>query len=93
MTLAMTGIFFATTLSIIILTNAYFGDSKTINIHATIVDYYTSISRGRIRYYIKIKDPQLNRTIDLKVDRPYQTGQTFNKTMQIGHWGLLYAKK
>jgi hypothetical protein len=93
LTLAMTGIFFATTLSLIILTNAYFGDSKTIKINAKIVDYYTMKSRGRTGHYIKIKDQQLDRIIDLKVQGPYQIGQTFNKTMQIGKWGLLYSKK
>jgi hypothetical protein len=93
MTLAMTGILIATTLSIIILTNAYFGDSKTINLNAKIVNSYTTRSKGRTRYYIKIQDQQLDRIIDLKVQRAYKVGQTFNKTMQIGHWGLLYSNK
>lgn len=93
MTLAISGILFATTLSIIILTNAYFGESKTINLNAKIVNYYTLKSYGRIRHYIKIQDQQLDRIIELKVDRPYQIGQFFNKRMQMGHWGLLYAKK
>lgn len=89
----MTGIFIATTLSIIILTNAYIGDSKTINLNAKIVDYYITRSKGRTRHYIKIEDQQLDRIIELKVQRPYNVGQTFNKTMQIGHWGLLYSNK
>lgn len=89
----MTGIFFATTLSMIVLTNAYIGNSKPINLNAKIVDYYTLKSKGRTRYYIKIQDQQLDRIIDLKVDRPYQIGQTFKKTMQIGYWGLLYSNK
>ncbi len=93
LTLAMTGIFIGTTLSIIILTNAYVGDSKTINLNAKIVDYYTLTSKGRTRHYIKIQDEQLDRIIDLKVQGPYQVGQTFNKTMQIGKWGLLYSEK
>lgn len=93
LTLAMTGIFIGTTLSMIILTNAYIGDSTTINLNAKIVDYYTLTSKGRTRHYIKIKDQQLDRIIDLKVLGPYQVGQTFNKTMQIGKWGLLYSEK
>lgn len=93
MTLAMTGIFIATTLSIIILTNAYFGDSQTINLSAKVVDYYTTKGKGRTRHYIKIQDQKLDRIIELKVDRPYQVGQVFNKSMQIGQWGLLYAHK
>jgi hypothetical protein len=93
LTLGMTGIFIATTLSTIILTNAYIGDSKTINLNAKIVDYYTLKSKGGIRHYVKIQDQQLDRIIDLKVQEPYQVGQTFNKTMQIGKWGLLYSEK
>jgi hypothetical protein len=93
MTLAMTGIFIATTLSIMILTNAYFGDSKTINLNAKVVDYYTSISKGSTRHYIKIQDQQLDRIIEMKVDRAYQVGQVFNRSMQVGQWGLLYANE
>lgn len=93
LTLAMTGIFIGTTLSLIILTNAYIGDSKTINLNAKIVDYYTLKRKGQKRHYIKIQDQQLDRIIDLKVQGPYQVGQTFNKTMQIGKWGLLYSEK
>ena len=93
LTLAMTGIFIGTTLSMIILTNAYIGDSKTINLNAKIVDYYTLTSKGRTRHYIKIQDQQLDKIIDLKVQRPYEVGQIFNKTMQIGKWGLLYSEK
>jgi hypothetical protein len=63
MTLAMTGIFIGTTLSIIILTNAYLGDSTTINLNAKIIDYYTLTSKGRTRHYIKIQDQQLERII------------------------------
>lgn len=93
LTLAMTGIFIGTTLSLILLTNAYTGDSRTINLNAKIVEYYTLTSKGRTRHYIKIQDEQLDRIIDLKVQGPYHVGQTFNKTMQIGKWGLLYTEK
>lgn len=93
LTIAMTGILIGTTLSIIILTNAYFGDSRTINLNAKIVDYYTLKSKGRIRHYIKVQDQQLDRIIDLKVQEPYQVGQVFSHAMQIGKWGLLYSYK
>lgn len=93
LTIALTSIFIGTTLSVIILTNAYIGDSKTINLNAKIVGYYTLTSKGRTRHYIKIQDLQLDRIIDLKVRGPYQIGQAFNQTMQIGKWGLLYADK
>ena len=93
LTLAMTGIFIGTTLSMIILTNAYIGDSRTINLNAEIVDYYTLTSKGRTRHYIKIQDKQVDRIIDLKVQHPYEIGAAFNKTMKIGKWGLLYSEK
>src|SRR4051812_18752425 len=51
LSLCMTGIFIGTTLSLIILTNAYIGDSKTINLKARIIYYYTLTSKGRIRHY------------------------------------------
>jgi hypothetical protein len=92
LTFAMTGIFIGTTLSTIILTNAYVGISKNINLNAKIVDYYTLKSKGQVRHYIKIQDQQLDRIIDLKVQGPYQIGQTFNKSMKIGKWGLLYSE-
>jgi len=92
LTLAMTAIFIATTLSLIILTNAGIGDSNTITLNAKVVDYYTLRSKGRTRHYIKIKDSQLDRIVDLKVDGPYEVGEEFNRSMHIGHWGLLYAE-
>ncbi|WP_290834315.1 hypothetical protein [Flavobacterium sp.] len=93
MTLGITAIFIATTLSIIILSNAYIGSSKTINLNSKIIDYYTLTNKGQIRHYIKIQVQQLDRTIDLKVQEPYQVGQTFEKTLLIGKWGLLYSEE
>jgi hypothetical protein len=92
LTLALSGIFIATTLSMIILTNAHMGKSRTINLNAKIVDYYILKRKGLIKHHIKIKDKQLNRIIDLQVEEPYHIGQKFNKTLQIGKWGLLYSK-
>jgi hypothetical protein len=93
LTVAMTGIFIATTLSLIILSNAYLGESKTIDLKAVIVDYYQTENRGRTSHYIKIKDEQLKNSIELKVERSYKVGQIFNKTLKIGYWGLLYSNK
>jgi hypothetical protein len=89
----MTGIFIGTTLSMINLTNAYIGNSRTINLNAKIVDYYTLTSKGRTKHYIKIQDQQLHRVIELKVQGKYRVGKTFKKTMKIGKWGLLYSEK
>jgi hypothetical protein len=94
LTLAMSGVFIGTAFSFIILTNAYIGDIKTINLNSKIIDYYTlTNNNGQIRHYIKIQDNRFDRIIDLKVKGPYQVGQTFNKTMRIGKWGLLYSEK
>ncbi len=93
LTIAMTIIFVPTTLSLIILSNAFLGDSKQITLNATIIDYYQTENRGKTSYYIKIQDGQLNKTIKLSVNKPYKVGQTFNKAMLIGHWGLLYSKR
>lgn len=93
LTLAMTGMFIGTTLSLIILTNAYIGESRIILLNAKIVDYYTLKSKGRTKHYIKIQDKQINRIIDLKVPVKYNVGQTFKKQMKIGKWGLIYSMK
>lgn len=93
LTLGISVIFTGAILSMIILTNAYIGESRTIHLNAEIVDYDTSKRRGRTRHYIKIQDKQLDRIIELQVKRPYQVRQRFNKTMKIGKWGLLYSKK
>lgn len=94
LTIALTGILGGTTLSTIILTNAYLGNNKEINLQAKIVDYYTLTNNGgKVKHYIKIQDKQLDKIVDLRVEQPYQVGQTFNKTMKIGKWGLLYSTK
>lgn len=93
LTFAMTFVFIGTTLSFIILSNAYFGESKTIHLNARIVEYKVLTRRNRIRHYIKIQDQQFDRIVELRVQKPYQVGQTFHKTMQIGYWGLLYSEE
>lgn len=90
---AMTMIFIGTTLSLIVLTNASIGTSQKIHLNATIVNYHTSKNKGRMHQYIKIKDPQLKRIIELKVHEKYQVGDTLKKTVYLGRWGLVYAKR
>lgn len=91
-TVGMTAIFFATTISFIILTNAYLGESKKIELSATILKYNATKRRGRTNHYIQIKDQTSDRIIDLKVYRPYTVGETFQKPIKIGKWGLLYSE-
>ncbi len=92
LTFALTGIFFATTLSLILLSNSS-GDNRTINLNAVIVGYYSTSNKGRINHYIKIQDPQLERVVELKVHRQFEIGQPFTKSMKIGKWGLLYSEQ
>lgn len=93
LTFAFTFILIGTTLSIILLTNAFMGENKPINLNAKILHYYTlNNNKGRTRHYIKIYEPQLDRIIDLKVQGQYEVGQTFKKTMKIGSWGLLFSE-
>ena len=80
-----------TTLAMIVLSNAYFGETKTIRLNAKILDFYSPTNNKG--YYIKIQDQQLDRIVELKVPGPYKVGQMFKKTMHIGKWGLLYSEK
>ena len=92
LTAGMTGLLIGTTHSVIILSNAS-GVNKPINLNAEIISYYWSTnSRGHVSQYIKIKDNQLDRIVELKVDKPYEIGQPFTKPMKIGKWGLLYSE-
>lgn len=93
LTVVLTFILIGTTLSLILLTNAFLGENKTINLNAKILDYYTlNNNQGRTRHYIKIYDKQLDRIIELKVQGRYEIGQAFKKTMKIGNWGLLFSE-
>ncbi|MES2835922.1 MAG: hypothetical protein V4667_00235 [Bacteroidota bacterium] len=91
MTIGMSVILIGTTLSLIILTNAYLGNTKTIILNAKIIDYYTFKNKGKTNHYIKIQDSQLNRIVELRVKKQYQIGDKFNKTVQQGKWGLLFS--
>lgn len=89
----MTIIFIGTVLSLIILTNCYLGDNKEIALHAVITDYRTTTSKGLTKYYIKIKDSKLDKVVELRVNKPYEVGQQFNKNIQIGYWGFALCEE
>ena len=93
LTAAMTGIYVVTTLSLILLSNSLLGANKAVNLNSEIIDYYTTKNKGPRKYYIRIRDIQIDRIIELQVDKPYEIGQQFSNTMFIGKWGLLYSKK
>ncbi len=59
------------TSTMIILTNAYMVDSRTIDLDAEIIDSYTLTGKGRTKHYNKIEDQQLNSIIKLRVQKPY----------------------
>lgn len=87
----MTFIFSGTVVSFIILSNAYFEGSKSIDISVKMIDY--SLGRRNNKHYIEIKENQFESIIKLQVQQPYEIGQTFEKRMYIGKWGLLFLKK
>jgi len=91
MTLGMTFIFSGTVVSFIILSNAYFEGSKSIDISGKIIDYSLAIRNDK--HYIEIKDNHFERIIKLQVQQPYEIGQTFEKTMYIGKMGTVISKE
>ena len=91
LTAGLTLIFSFTSSSLIVLTNTYLGEQKTINVQGSVIKTDASTRKFRAHYFVTIKAKQLNRTIDLQVDRPYTIGEPFTKKMKIGYWGLLYS--
>ena len=83
--------FFGMTFSTIITTNAL-GNSKSITLKETVQDYYTSTDKyGKTRLYIKFLNPVDKEVVTLEVYRQYNIGDTFEKEMKIGRWGILYS--
>jgi hypothetical protein len=80
--------YFALPILIIMIPSCY-----SIYLKAKIVDYYTTRNKGRTKFHIKIQDNQIDRIVELQVDKPYKIGQQFTKTMYIGMWGLLYSRE
>ncbi len=95
LTIALSCILIVTTLSLILLTNGYLGESQSITLNTIVVDYEIrgeGFRKGPTKHYVKINVPQSDRIAELKVDRAYKIGEPFIKTMMIGKWGLLYSK-
>lgn len=91
LTAGLTLIFSFTSSSLIVLTNTYFGEQKTIKVQGSVIKTDVSTRKFRTHYFITIKAEQFNRTIDLQVGRPYTIGEPFSQKMKIGYWGLLYS--
>jgi len=85
-------IFFGVAFSFIITSNAYFGTPKAIMIQQSVEDYDKSVSRhGKISHYIRFKNPETNKSVNLNVYKEYKPGELFIKKMYIGYWGILYS--
>lgn len=90
-TLVVIATFFGMTFSTIITTNTL-GNSQTILVQEKVQDYYTNTDKyGKTRLYIKFLNPVDKKVVTLEVYRQYNIGDTFEKEMKIGRWGILYS--
>jgi len=80
------------TVSTIVTSNAYCGQSKDVRITGTVVDYSENTTKwGRLRHRIKFINSYDKIMTDIEVYRKYEIGEAFNKNMKIGKWGQLYS--
>jgi len=80
------------TVSTIVTTNAYCGQSKNILVVGTVLDYSESTTKwGKLRYRVKFISNYDKKLKDIEVYRPYEIGEVFKKDMKIGIWGQLYS--
>jgi hypothetical protein len=80
------------TVSTIVTTNAYCGQSKDILVIGTVLDYSENTTKwGRLRHRIKFISSYDNKMKDFEVYRKYELGEEFRKEMKIGLWGQLYS--
>lgn len=90
LTFGLTIVSFGVTLSSILLTNAYFGNSK-ISVYSPVLEYHESRHKGILNRYVTIYVPQLKRKVELKVNKPFEEGELYEKQLYLGYWGLLYT--
>lgn len=87
-TMILCGIAFSS----IITTNKFLGKSEIVMVKEPVERYEPYITRnGRLRHYIDFKNPRTDRTIHIEVYRRYNVGETFEKEMNYGFWGILYS--
>ena len=80
------------TFSAIVTTNAFSGPRESTTINEPVIEYEPYTTKwGRLRHYIKFKNPNDNKIIRLEVYRKYEVGETFSKGLKIGKWGLVYS--
>ena len=93
-TIFITMIFCGIAFSLIITTNKFLGKSKIVKVREPVKKYELYITKyGRLRHYIDFKNPRTNNTIHLEVYRRYNVGETFEKEMNYGFWGILYSSE
>ncbi|MBU2020276.1 MAG: hypothetical protein KJ941_11580 [Bacteroidetes bacterium] len=91
MIVCSTGISFGIFFSLIVTTNSFDGSKTTIK--EVVLNYRPEITKnGRLRHYIDIINPRTKNKIHLEVDREFQVGETFEKEMKYGVWGILYSE-
>ena len=92
LTCIVSAILIGLTVSTIVTTNAYCGQSKDVRIIGTVVNYSENTTKwGRLRHRIKFINSYDQTMTDIEVYRKYEIGEEFNKNMKIGKWGQLYS--
>ena len=91
LSLGLSFILMVTTLSIILLTNAYTGSIRETDLKAIVVNYEKSKDFRVNKRYITVKDISTGRIVDLTVKKQYATGDTIYMKLKEGRWGLLFA--
>ena len=83
-----------TTYSLILITNAHLGRPHDIvEVNSTVLESGHTGGTGRVKhYYIVVAIEPLNKTVKLDVRRDYEVGDTYQTTLNVGYWGLIYKK-
>lgn len=80
------------TVSTIVTTNAYCGESKDILVIGKVLDYSENTTKwGKIRHRIKFISTYDQKIKNIEVYKKYEIGEEFKKEMKIGMWGQLYS--
>ena len=71
--------------------NTYIGKQETISIKCKVLNTSETTSKyGTKHYYITIKIPKEKRDAELKVKRPYRTGEIFEGHLKKGSLNMYY---
>ena len=83
-----------TTYSLILITNAHLGrPHEIVAVNSTVLESGHTGGVGRVKhYYIVVAIEPLNKTVELDVRRSYEVGDTYQTTLNVGYWGLIYKK-